>query len=296
MEYVPAKTIIRKNKDTSWFGSDYNMNLYRGCCHGCIYCDSRSECYHVDSFDTVKAKENALLTVRDELRRKVQTGVIGTGAMSDPYNPFESQELLTRHSLELIDAFGFGISMLTKSSMILRDTDVFQTIKEHSPVLCMMTITTYDDELSGKIEPGVPVSTKRFEVTKKLADAGIFSGVVMTPVLPFLEDSEENLRHMIHMTKEHGGKFLYASFGVTLRDIQRDYYYEQLDKNFPDMGLRDRYERTYGSRYICTSRRAKRLWAVLAEECEKAGLLYQMRDIIHAYKKNYQYEQLSLFL
>ena len=142
MDTVPAKTILTRNKDTSWFGSDYNMNLYRGCSHGCIYCDSRSTCYHVEDFDRVRVKENALALLRDELRRKVRTGVIGSGAMCDSYNPFERTELVTRHALELMDAFGFGVSMLTKSPLILRDTDLYQEISAHSPALCMMTITT----------------------------------------------------------------------------------------------------------------------------------------------------------
>lgn len=124
MKTVPAKTILQKNKTSEWFGNDYNMNLYRGCCHGCIYCDSRSECYHVEDFETVRAKENALEILRDELQRKIRSGIIGTGAMSDPYNPFEKTELLTRHALELIFAYGFGITVVTKSSLITRDIDV----------------------------------------------------------------------------------------------------------------------------------------------------------------------------
>ena len=124
MEYNPAKTIVTKTKSSAWFGIDYNMNIYKGCCHGCIYCDSRSECYQIQDFDRVRAKENALLIIRDDLRRKVRKGVVGTGAMSDPYNPFEKELLLTRHGLELADAFGFGVSVATKSTLMLRDTDV----------------------------------------------------------------------------------------------------------------------------------------------------------------------------
>ena len=131
-----VKTILQKNKSTEWFGSEYNMNLYRGCSHGCIYCDSRSDCYHVDDFERVRAKENCLKILRDELQRKVKSGIVGTGAMSDPYNPYEVSEQLTRHSLELIDAYGFGVSVLTKSALIKRDIDIYESIAEHSPVLC----------------------------------------------------------------------------------------------------------------------------------------------------------------
>lgn len=296
METIPAKTIVTKNKNTYWFGADYNMNLYRGCCHGCIYCDSRSGCYQIEDFDHVKKKEQALLLMRDDLRRKVKKGVVGNGAMSDPYNPFEKEEHLTRHSLELLDAFGFGVSMLTKSSLILRDVDLYQSIGEHSPVNCMVTITTVDDGLSKKLEPGVPASGERFEVVKQLAEAGIFAGVVMTPLLPFLEDSKENVLGMVEMASRSGARFIYPMFGVTLRDNQRAYFYQKLDELFPGEGLRERYEKRYGGRYLCNSPKEKQLYHLFAAECEKAGILYRMKDIIHSYKKNYQYEQLKLFI
>lgn len=295
MELLPAKTIVTKNKDTSWFGSDYNMNLYRGCSHGCIYCDSRSSCYRVEDFENVKAKENALLIVRDDLRRKVKKGVVGTGAMSDPYNPHEAEMELTMHSLELIGAFGFGVSMLTKSTDILRDILLYQVIAEQAPVNCMLTITTCDDALSRKLEPGVPPSSERFKAVKALADAGLFTGVVMTPVLPFLEDTKENILGMIELARESKARFIYPMFGVTLRDRQREYFYSRLDRIFPGENLRQRYEKRYGDRYFCSSPRARSLYALFEKECVKAGILYKMPDIIHSYKKNYRYEQLTLF-
>lgn len=293
MDTVPAKTIITKNRDTSWFGSDYNMNLYRGCCHGCIYCDSRSDCYHVEDFDRVRVKENALEIVRNELRRKVRTGVIGSGAMSDAYNPFEKEEQVTRHALELIDAYGFGISMLTKSDLILRDVDIYQSIAEHSPVLCMETITTADDALSRKVESGAPVSSERFRVIRRLSDEGIYAGVVMTPLLPFLEDTEENIRAMVECAKDSGARFLYGIMGVTCRDGQREYFYDGLERAFPGEGLAAKYQKAYGYRYYCASRKASRLWELFTGECRKAGLLYDMKDIIHNYKKNYECTQLT---
>lgn len=296
MDTYPAKTILTKNKDTSWFGSDYTMNLYRGCSHGCIYCDSRSSCYKGKDFDHVRVKENALTIVRDELRRKVRRGVIGSGSMCDSYNPYERTELVTRHALELVDAFGFGISMLTKSDLIVRDADIYQSIAEHSPVLCMETVTTADDALCRKIEPGAPVSSRRFSAVRQLSDAGVYTGIVMTPLLPFLEDSEENIRNMVRLSSEAGARFLYGIMGVTVRDGQREYFYDGLRKNFPGSGLLERYIRTYGNRYYCASPKAKHLWAVFAEECEKAGLLYKMKDIIHDYKKNYECTQLTFEL
>lgn len=170
MEYIPAKTIVTKVKaPAKWFGIDYNMNIYKGCCHGCIYCDSRSDCYGVENFDKVRAKEDALRIIRDDLRRKARSGVVGNGAMSDPYNPFEKELMLSRHAFELCDAFGFGAAVATKSSLVSRDIDVLQSIAEHSPVLLKITVTTSSDELAEKIEPNVSRPTKRFEAIKKLA-------------------------------------------------------------------------------------------------------------------------------
>lgn len=290
---TPCKTILQKNKSSEWFGNDYNMNLYRGCCHGCIYCDSRSECYHIDDFDTVKVKENCLQILRDELRRKVRTGIIGTGSMSDPYNPFEKTELVTRHALELIDAYNFGVTVITKSSLITRDIDVYKSIAEHSPVLCKMTITTADDNLCRLIEPNVSVSSERFKALAKMSDAGLFTGITLMPVLPFIEDNEENILKIVRTASECGVKIIYPAFGMTLRMNQRDYYYEKSDKIFP--GLSDKYRKFYGDRYNCVSPNAKKLWNVFAKECDKYGILYNMKDIIKAYKQGYGNMQLSFF-
>lgn len=295
MEYVPAKTIVTKTKDSRWFGLDYNMNIYRGCCHGCIYCDSRSDCYHVDHFDVVRAKENALPIIRDDLRRKVKSGVVGTGSMSDPYNPFEKELQLTRHALELIDAFGFGAAIATKSGLITRDIDVLEGIKEHSPVLCKVTITTIDDELSKIVEPRVIPSSERFAAVEKLNAHGIFTGILLMPVLPYLEDTEDNVMAVVKRAHETGAKFIYAAFGMTLRGNQREWYYDRLDELFPGQGLSEKYRKKYGNYYECRSQKAAKLWKLFTAECQKYGILYDMKDIIHAYKKNYQFSQLSLF-
>lgn len=295
MEYIPAKTIITRTKTRAWFGLDYNMNIYRGCCHGCIYCDSRSDCYQVKDFDQVKAKQDALLIIRDELRRKVRTGVIGTGAMSDPYNPHERELCLTRHALELVDAFGFGISIATKSTLLLRDLDILSGIKEHSPVLCKVTITTVDDRLARLIEPGVPSSTERFGMIETLAGQGIFTGILLMPVLPWLEDNEDNILAIVRRVHETGARFIYAAFGVTLRGNQREWYFDQLNRLFPDQKLTQQYIRRYGNRYDCKSPRAAALWQVFSAECERLGILYRMNDIIHAYRRNYEITQLNLF-
>lgn len=296
MDYIPAKTVVSNySSGSNWFGINYNMNIYKGCCHGCIYCDSRSECYHVDNFDTVQAKENALETIRNDLRRKVKPGVIGTGAMSDPYNPFEREHSLTRHALELIDAYEFGVAIATKSDLILRDIDILTSIREHSPVLCKVTVTTADDNLAAKVEPHVAPSSRRFEVIEALSRAGIFSGILLMPVLPFLEDSEENVLAIVRRAAECGARFIYPAFGMTLRQNQRDWYLNSLELLFPDRNLRQKYENRYGSRYQCPSPHAKALWTVFSAECDRLGILYRMGDIISGYRQGYASQQLTFF-
>ena len=295
MELIPAKTIVIRNKTTNWFGTDYNMNIYKGCCHGCIYCDSRSECYHVEDFDRVRAKADALKIIRDDLRRKVKTGVIATGAMSDPYNPFEKESQLTRHALELIYAYGFGVAIDTKSNLITRDIDVLTDIQSISPVIAKITITAAEDDLCEKVEPNAPRSSDRFEAIRQLSGAGIFAGVLLMPVLPFLEDNEENILSIVQKAHRSGARFIYPAFGVTLRQNQRDWYYHKLEEQFPGSGLKEKYIRQYGDFYQCNSPKAKKLWNVFAAECEKVGLLYKMKDIVGAYKQGYANSQLSLF-
>ncbi|EXM38026.1 radical SAM protein [Ruminococcus albus SY3] len=293
MEYIKAKTILQKCKDSSWFGNDYNMNLYRGCCHGCIYCDSRSDCYQIEDFDKVRAKDNALMILRDELRRKVKTGVIGTGSMSDPYNPFERDERLTEKSLMLIDAYGFGITVITKSPLITRDIPLYKQIAEHSPVLCKMTITTADDKLSRLVETRVAVSSERFDALARMSDEGVFTGITLMPVLPFIEDTEDNIRTIVRRAHECGVRCIYPAFGMTLRSGNREYFYQKLDESFP--GLKDQYIRRYGNRYECPSPNANKLWQVFTEECARYGILYEMKAIINAYKAGYEDGQLCFF-
>jgi DNA repair photolyase len=294
MEFISAKTIISGyNANNSWFGNNYNMNIYKGCCHGCIYCDSRSECYHVENFDEVRAKENALTLIERELKSKRKTGVIGTGAMSDPYNPFEKELKLTRGALELINRYRFGISIDTKSDLISRDIDILKTISHHSPVLIKMTITTADDFLCKKIEPNVAISSERFATIKKLSDKGVFAGILLMPVLPFLEDNEENISSIIKLAHENGAKFIYPAFGVTLRQNQREWYYRKLDEHFPS--IKRKYIQQYGNAYQCHSPKAKELWRLFQGECDRLGILYKMDEIIQNYKHMYHDAQLSLF-
>ena len=296
VETVPAKTIVTRSKSgASWFGIDYNMNIYRGCSHGCIYCDSRSECYGIADFDRVRVKANALEIIRNDLSRKRRSGVVATGAMSDPYNPLEQELFLTRHALELLDAYGFGAAIATKSDLITRDIDVLHGIQEHSPVLCKMTVTACGDDLCAKLEPNAPPSSRRFQALQALSEAGIFCGILLMPVLPFLEDTEENVLGIVQKAGESGAKFIYPAFGVTLRQNQRDYFFQQLDKRFPGQGLKERYLRRFGNSYQCTSPNARVLWNLFSAACRKHGILYRMQDIIQGYRQGREARQMSLF-
>ena len=293
METVPAKHILIRNRSTEWFGTDHTVNLYRGCCHGCIYCDSRSECYGDDSFDTVKKKDNALELLRNELRRKVRPAFIGMGSMSDPYNPFEEEEKLTQKALMLIHAYECGVAVCTKSDLILRDGDIYSEIAKRAPVVCKLTVTTTDDALAAKIEPGAPSPTRRLQAVKGLSEKGIFTGVVLMPVLPFLEDSVENVLSVVDTAADAGARFVYPAFGMTLRDRQRAFYFEKLDRYFP--GMKERYIRQYGERYQCVSPRAKLLWKAFAARCGERGLLYEMKHIVSAAQRPYGDRQLTFF-
>lgn len=248
MEYIPTKTIVSNYKDNPhWFGINYNMNIYKGCCHGCIYCDSRSNCYQIIDFDRVRIKENSIEIIKKDLTSKRKKGVVGTGAMSDPYNPFEEKYLLTRQALKLLDEHRFGIAITTKSDLIVRDIDILKRIQKHSPNLVKITITTSDDELCKKIEPNVSTTSDRFKGLKKLSDNNIYSGVLLMPILPFINDTEENIRNIIKRAYECGAKFIFSyGIGVTLRSNQREYYFEQLRKIFPNQMLDEKYIKTYG--------------------------------------------------
>ena len=217
MQTIPAKTIVTRTRSRWWFGTDYNMNLYRGCTHGCIYCDSRSSCYHNPDFDHIAVKENALAIVRDDLRRKEQRGVVATGAMSDPYNPLERKLGLTRHALELLSAYGFGVAVDTKSDLVSRDADVLSEIAAQMPALVKFSITTADPDLAARLEPGAPSPERRFAAMEQLAKAGMFTGLLLMPVLPGLTDNRENLSRLLRQTAEAGGRFFYCWPGLTMR-------------------------------------------------------------------------------
>ncbi|MDR2824757.1 MAG: radical SAM protein [Prevotellaceae bacterium] len=272
----------KKVDGAGWFGIDYNMNLYRGCSHGCIYCDSRSDCYRVENFDIVRAKHNGLAILERELQGRRLRGVVGIGAMSDSYNPFEKHYEITRNALKLLKKYGFGVSIETKSDLIVRDIDVFKEINRQQNVILKLTITAADDGLSRIIEPNVCASSARFRALRQLSENGLFTGILLSPILPYITDNEENIRNIIRLAWENGARFVWSMGGVTLRENQRTYFYEKLDTYFN--GLKNKYIDTFGNSYVCHTQN-KTLAMIFKEECKKCGLLYKMHDIIEGYKK-----------
>lgn len=295
IEKIPAKQLVQKiNYDSAyWFGIDYNMNLYRGCSHGCIYCDSRSDCYGIEDFHRVRVKDGATALLSRELTGKRKKGVVGIGAMSDTYNPFEKELQVTRQSLEIIRDLGFGVSIDTKSDLVVRDAELLKEISDRHAAIVKLSIITASDSLSRRIEPHVCVSSKRFAAVNALSEAGVFAGILLTPTLPFITDTEQEVKAMVQKAHENKAKFIYCMCGMTLRAGQREYFYEKLAQLDPQ--LVQKYQRTYGTSYVCESPWRKEMEACLKEECRRYGILTEMRDIIAAYKEKTKADQLSLF-
>ena len=293
--WIEAKRILQRTRDERWFGTAYNMNLYRGYCHGCIYCDSRSACYGITQFDRVQVKRDALNLLQRELSQKRRKGIVGTGAMSDPYNPLERELRYTRGALELLCAHGFGVAIATKSDLIVRDIDVLQRMAQRAPVICKVTVTTCDDALAQKLEPNVSRPSQRFAAIRQLSDAGLFTGVLMMPILPFVEDNEANLMGIVSRAKQSGARFVYPALGVTLRDNQRQWFLQQLERQFPGQGLAMKYRAQYASAYQCVTPRVRTLWPKLTRACRENGLYIRMGDIVRTSKRPYEVEQLCMF-
>lgn len=263
MHYVAAKGILSAKN---------GMNLYRGCQHGCIYCDARSQCYQMDHpFEDIEVKENAIELLETALKSKRKPCMIGTGAMTDPYIPLESQLQMTRKSLELIDRYGFGVAIQTKSDRILRDMDLLKSINSRTKAVVQMTLTTCDESLCRIIEPNVSTTKERVAVLKQFQDAGIPTVVWLCPVLPFINDTEENIRGILDRCIDAGVKgIINFGMGLTLRDGNREYFYTQLDRHFP--GLKEQYIRTYGNAYMIPSPRQPELLKLFHDTCETQGI------------------------
>ena len=292
MEYINAKRIITGGDRLNWdyLACEYYMNIYWGCSHGCIYCYARSDYYDKigklgGNFDLIRAKKDALHIIRDDLQRLATPGVIFTGGMSDAYNPEEREHKLTRNALELFNAFGFGACVLTKSASVTRDADVLSDIKTHSPVSVNFSITCSDDDTSRKIEPNVSTTTERFKAIEYLAGRGVAAGVMMDPVIPYITDDPVNVREMVKKAKHYGASYIYISTQVTMADGQREYFYNEAEKNYP--GISGIYAGKYGKYYYCKSPRAKKLWNVFTEECAKEGLVFNMRAANASIRRGY---------
>lgn len=289
MHFVDARGVLSARN---------GMNIYRGCTHGCIYCDSRSRCYgFTHPFEDIEVKRNAPALLEQKLRSKRKKCMIGTGAMCDPYLHCEEELRLTRACLEIIDRYGFGVSVLTKSDRILRDLDLLGSIQEKSKAVAQMTLTTWDDRLCRIIEPEVCVTSRRLEVLRTMKEAGIPTVVWMTPLLPFINDTKENLEGILEGCLEAGVKgILCFGMGLTLREGNREYFYQALDRHFP--GLRREYQRRYGNAYELPSPRHRELQQIFEDTCAKAGILYRPEDIfayLREFPENKGYTQLSLF-
>jgi DNA repair photolyase len=268
---IQAKTLLAHIRHPDpWFGIKYNMNLYRGCEHQCIYCDSRSECYQIEDFRDVLVKANALELLDRELPRKRVKGMVGTGSMNDPYTPAEARLKMTGRALEIIARHGFPVHIITKSDMVVRDLETLCAINERTRAVVSFTVTTADDALSRIVEPGAPPSSARLAALRVLAEHGIYTGVTMMPILPFIEDTEENVTAIVEAAHAAGARYILPGFGMTLRDRQRAWYYDKLDRHFP--GLRERYERTFGERYSAPCRNVPRLERLFSELCKRHGI------------------------
>lgn len=289
MHFVTAKGIL---------SSKNGINLYRGCSHGCIYCDSRSKCYHMEhAFEDIEVKENAIDLLTHALTHKRRKCMIGTGSMTDPYIPLEIKLGNVRKALQVIYEQGFGFTVITKSDLILRDLDLLQKINKRTKCVVQMSLTTYDEDLCRKIEPNVSTTKERFAVLKKLRDAGIPSVVWMSPILPFINDTKENISGILEMCAEaevYG--VVCFGMGLTLREGNREYFYEQLDRLFPS--LKERYIQTYGNEYIVESPCCRPLMKLFHQKCQEAGLVHNNEQIFQyltTFEEKDTVQQLSLW-
>ena len=289
MHYTKVKGILSQNN---------GMNLYRGCTHGCIYCDSRSNCYQMNhEFENIEVKENAIELLENTLRRKRKRCMIGTGSMSDPYMPLEAQLEYTRKALLLIEKYGFGATLITKSDRVLRDLDILKSINQKTKVVVQMTLTTADEALCKLVEPNVSTTKQRFEALKILRDNNIPTVVWLCPVLPYINDTEDNIRRSLDMcvaAKVRG--IICFGMGLTLREGNREYFYRQLDKSFP--GLKERYIREYVNQYVINSPKSAELMRLFHRTCEQNGIMHD-NDLIFEYLSQFEEknapQQLSLW-
>ena len=286
MHFAEYKTILSPKN---------GMNLYRGCTHGCIYCDSRSNCYQMKhAFEDIEVKRNAPEILENQLKKRRKPAMIFTGAMSDPYIHLEEKFQYMRQCLEVIEKHGFGIALQTKSDRVLRDLDLLKRINAKTKCVVQMTLTTFDETQCLLIEPNVSTTARRVEALKVLRDAGIHTVVWLGPFLPFINDNDENLQGLLDYCLEAGVKGIICfGFGVTMREGNREYFYEQLDHNFPEM--KEKYIRKFGNRYNCTSSNYHKLMTKLRCFCKKHDILYHEEAFSYMAEFESKYGQMSLF-
>lgn len=289
MHYKEVKAILTPQN---------GMNLYRGCTHGCIYCDSRSKCYRMDhDFEDIEVKLRAADLLENTLKKKRSKGMIATGSMTDPYVPIEADLKITRRCLNIIDRFDFGVVIQTKSNLIMRDIDILESINRKTKCVVAMTLTTFDDELCRKLEPNVCTTKERVEVLMEMKKRGIPTIVWLSPFLPFINDTEENLRGLMGYCIEAGVYgIMNFGFGLTLREGNREYFYEQLDIHFP--GIKEKYIEVYGNSYEVASPDNKRLMKIFTGLCEEHNIVYDKEELfryMREYKNKQIGTQLSLF-
>lgn len=287
MHFVDAKGILSAHN---------GMNLYRGCTHGCIYCDSRSRCYQMNhDFEDIEVKQNAPWLLEKALRSKRKKCMIGTGAMCDPYMHCEEQLGLTRRCLEIIDRYGFGLAIQTKSDRILRDLELLKSINQKAKCVVQMTLTTYDEELCKILEPNVCTTRKRYEALQIFRENGIPTVVWLSPILPFINDTNENIEGILDycISAEVRGIICFG-MGMTLREGDREYFYAALDRHFP--GMKERYRQKFGYSYEISSERSRELMRIFKSRCRENNIIYDLDACFH-YLQEFpkQYTQLSLF-
>lgn len=290
MHFVEAKGILTRS------GDHYGMNIYRGCSHGCIYCDSRSRCYQfTHPFEDIEVKQNAPELLEAALKSKRKKSMIGTGSMSDPYMHCEEKLRLTRKCLEIISQYEFGVAIQTKSDRILQDIDLLDEINQKTKCVVQVTLTTFDDNLCRIIEPNVCNTRRRIEVLLEMKKRGIPTVVWLSPILPFINDTEENIKAILDECVRVGVKGIICfGMGLTLRDGNREYFYVSLDKHFP--GMKQRYIERYGNSYELPSPKSKELMSIFLNTCKEHGILYTP-DECFAYLNEFpeKYSQMSIF-
>lgn len=289
MHYVTSKGIL---------SSKNVINLYRGCSHGCIYCDSRCKCYHMEhEFEDIEVKENAIELLEEALKRRRRKCIVSAGSMTDPYIPLETEICNVRKALSLIYEYGFGVTLITKSSRIIRDLDLLKKINDKTKCVVQMTLTTYDESLCRIIEPNVSTTHERFKALKKFREAGIPAVVWLSPILPYINDTEENINGILDMCIEaevYG--IICFGMGVTLREGNREYFYRQLDCKFP--GLKEKYIQQYGNQYIIESPINNKLMDLFNKKCSKNNIVHnneQIFQFLNTFEEKEKDVQLNLF-